>query len=286
MIRLYDDYTHVHLDRRRFMDALAALTGGAAAAASVAPLIAANPAAAQMVEENDARLTVETVTYPGASGQMLGYLAYPFEVMAGALPAVIVIHENRGLNDHTRDVARRFAVEGFTALAPDFLSPEGGTPADEDMARELIGGLGEEDLVGNLLASAEYLRARDEAREAAVGAVGFCWGGTQVGRLAVADPELRAAVVFYGGQPPVEAVPEIRARLLLHYAGLDERINAGIPDFQAALDAAGTDYELHMYDGANHAFFNDTSEARYDPEAAALAWERTLAFLRASLGEA
>jgi carboxymethylenebutenolidase len=286
MIRAYDDYTHVHLDRRRFMNALAKLAGGSAAAAVIAPLIAARPAAAQMVDENDARLTTEFVTFPGASGQMLGYLAYPLEVMAGALPAVIVIHENRGLNEHTQDIARRFAIEGFTALAPDFLSPEGGTPADEELARELIGNLTPEDLTGNLLAAAQYLRERDEAREAAVAAVGFCWGGTQAARLAVADPELAAAVVFYGGQPAADDVPAIEARLLLHYAGLDERVNAGIPDFEAALQEAGVDYTLHMYEGANHAFFNDTAEARYDPEAAGLAWERTLAFLKETLGEA
>lgn len=286
MIRAYDDYTHVHLDRRRFMDALAKLAGGSAAAAAIAPLIAARPAAAQMVDERDARLTTEFVTFPGASGQMLGYLAYPLEVMAGALPAVIVVHENRGLNEHTQDIARRLALEGFTALAPDFLSPEGGTPADEDLARELIGGLDPDDLTGNLIASASFLREREEADEDRVGVIGFCWGGGMAAKLAVADPALRAAVVFYGPQPDPAEVPEIRARLQLHYAGLDERINAGIPAFTEALDAAGVDYEMHLYEGVNHAFFNDTSEARYDEEAATLAWERTLAFLRESLAAA
>jgi carboxymethylenebutenolidase len=283
MVRLYDDYTHVHLDRRRFMDALAKAAGGTAAAASIAPLIAARPAWAQMVDERDARLTTEFVTFSGASGQMLGYLAYPLEVMAGELPAVIVVHENRGLNPHTEDIVRRLALEGFVALAPDFLSPEGGTPADEDLARELIGTLDLEDLTGNLVASAAFLRGRDEASEN-VGIVGFCWGGGMALRLAVADPELRAAVAFYGSQPDPADVPAIEARLLMHYAGLDDRINAGIPAFQEALDAAGTDYEMHMYEGVNHAFFNDTSEARYDEEAAALAWSRTVDFLREALG--
>jgi carboxymethylenebutenolidase len=284
MVRLYDDYTHVHLDRRRFMDALAKAAGGTAAAATIAPLIAARPAAAQMVDERDARLTTEFVTFPGASGQMLGYLAYPLEVMAGQLPAVIVVHENRGLNAHTEDIVRRLALEGFIALAPDFLSPEGGTPADEDLARDLIGNLEPDDLTGNLVASAAFLRGRDEATEN-VGIVGFCWGGGMALRLAVADPELRAAVAFYGSQPDPADVPAIEARLMMHYAGLDERINAGIPAFEEALDAAGTAYEMHMYEGVNHAFFNDTSEARYDEEAAALAWSRTVDFLREALAE-
>jgi carboxymethylenebutenolidase len=283
MIRLYDDYTHLTLDRRGFMNNLARLAGGSAAAAAVLPLIAARSAAAQQVPEDDARLSVETVTWPGASGPMPGYLARPVEP-APPLPGVLVIHENRGLNDHIRDVTRRMALEGFVALAPDFLAPAGGTPADEDRARELIRDLDAEVLTGNLVSAADYLRGRDDTT-GAVGAIGFCWGGGMVGALAVVDPELRAAVPFYGSQPPAERVPAIRARMMMHYAGLDERINAGIPAFHAALDAAGTDYVIHLYEGANHAFLNDTSAARYDPEAAALAWARTVAFLRESLAE-
>jgi carboxymethylenebutenolidase len=283
MIRLYDDYTHLTLDRRGFMDNLARLAGGSAAAAAVLPLIAARPGAVEQVAENDARLVTENVTWAGASGPMLGYLVRPVEA-APPLPAVLVIHENRGLNDHIRDVTRRMALEGFITLAPDFLAPAGGTPADEDLARELIRDLDAEVLTDNLVSAAGYLRGRDDTT-GAVGAIGFCWGGGMVGALAVADPDLRAAVPFYGSQPPAERVPAIRARMMMHYAGLDERINAGIPDFRAALDAAGTDYVIHMYEGANHAFLNDTSAARHDPEAAALAWERTVDFLRESLAE-
>jgi carboxymethylenebutenolidase len=283
MIRLYDEYTHLTLDRRGFMDNLARLAGGSAAAAAILPLIAARPAAAQQVAENDARLTTESVTWTGASGPMLGYLALPIEA-APPLPGVVVIHENRGLNAHIRDVTRRMALEGFVALAPDLLSPAGGTPADEDMAREMIRDLDPDDLAGNLVSTADYLRGRADTT-GAVGVIGFCWGGGMAGALAVADPQLRAAVPFYGNQPPAARVPEIRARMMMHYAGLDERINAGIPAFRAALDAAGTDYVIHLYEGANHAFLNDTSAARHDPEASALAWQRTVAFLRDSLVE-
>lgn len=284
MIRLYDEYTHLSLDRRNFMANLSNVAGGAAAAAAALALIEARPARAQIVPENDARMTADIVTWMGASGPMLGYLAVPLQVMSGPLPGVVVIHENRGLNDHIRDVTRRFALEGLVALAPDFLSSEGGTPADEDMARDLIRGLEIETLAGNLVSAAVYLRDRPETTEA-IGAVGFCWGGSMATRLAIRDPELKAAVSFYGGQPAADEVPDIQASLLLHYAGLDDRINAGIPDFTGALDAAGKDYELHMYDGANHAFLNDTSEARYDPEAAALAWSRTVGFLKDRLSE-
>ncbi len=283
MIRLHDEYTHLTLDRRGFMDGLARLAGGSAAAAAVLPLIAARPGAAQQVAENDARLAIETVTWTGASGPMLGYLVRPVEAVP-PLPAVLVIHENRGLNDHIRDVTRRLALEGFITLAPDFLAPAGGTPADEELARELIRDLDPEELTGNLVSATAYLREHEDTTDA-VGAIGFCWGGGRAGALAVADPDLRAAVPFYGSQPPADRVPAIRARLMMHYAGLDDRINAGIPDFQAALDAAGTDYVIHMYEGANHAFLNDTSEARHDPAAAARAWERTVDFLSESLAE-
>ena len=214
---------------------------------------------------------------------MRGYLVKPADA-TGPLPAVIVIHENRGLNDHTRDVARRAALEGFVALAPDFLSPAGGTPADEDQARELIGGLDQAMLTGNLVATAEFLRGHEDAT-GAVGVVGFCWGGGMALRLAVADPALNAAVAYYGSQPAAADVPAIKAKLMMHYAGLDDRINAGIPAFQAALDAAGTDYQIFVYDGVNHAFNNDTSEARYDKAAADLAWGRTIGLFKESLAQ-
>lgn len=282
-IELYDAYTHEHLDRRRLIERLAQVAGGTAAATAVVRLIEADPAHAAIVPADDPRLATSRVTFPGESGEMRGYLARP----AGAsekLPGVVIVHENRGLNPHIEDVARRAALEGFLALAPDFLSPLGGTPDDPDRAREMIRVLDTAQTVANGVAAIRWL-AQHEGGTGKVGAVGFCWGGGLVGLLAVHSPELAAAVVFYGRQPPTEDVPKIRAPLLLHYAGLDERINAGIPAFVEALDAAGRTYEMHMYEGVNHAFHNDTSEARYDREAAKLAWSRTVAFLNRYLRE-
>jgi carboxymethylenebutenolidase len=195
---------------------------------------------------------------------------------------VLVIHENRGLNPHIRDVARRFAAEGFLALALDYLSPLGGTPADEDRAREMIGTLKPDDILASSRGAIRWLEARPDGNGRA-GAVGFCWGGAAVNELAVSDPELDAGVAYYGRQAAAERVPAIRAPLLLHYGGLDERINAGIPAYEAALKAAGKAYELHVYEGAHHAFNNDTAPARFNKEAADLAWGRTLAFLRRHL---
>lgn len=284
MIRLYDDYTHLSLDRRGFMANLSRLAGGSAAAAAVLPLIAANSARAEIVPEDDPRIVAEEVAWPGADGEMRGYLVRPADE-TGPLPGVVVIHENRGLNAHIRDVARRAALEGYVALAPDFLGPTGGTPADEDAARTAIQALDTGALTENLVGSAAYLRGRPETTEA-VGVMGFCWGGGNALRLAVADPELRAAAAYYGAQPPAEDVPAIKARLVMHYAGLDDRINAGIPAFEEALKAAGTPYEIFVYDGVNHAFNNDTSAARYDKAAADLAWERTFGLFGETLTEA
>ncbi|MHB0952161.1 MAG: dienelactone hydrolase family protein [Allorhizobium sp.] len=281
MIDAYDEYTHLTLDRRRFMERLTLLAGSGAAAALIAPMLAANKASAAMVEENDSRLAAEDVTYPGGAGEMKGYLVQPKDA-AGPLPGVIVIHENRGLNPHIRDVARRVALEGFIALAPDFLSPLGGTPEDEDKARDLFSTLDMTAAVNNAEASRVYLAGYDQAN-GQVGVVGFCWGGGLVNRLAVASPALGAAVAYYGAQPPADQVSSIEAPLLLHYAGLDERINAGIEAYKAALEAAGKTFEIHIYEGVNHAFNNDTSEARYDKNAADLAWSRTIAFLKKNL---
>jgi carboxymethylenebutenolidase len=278
MIKLYDDYTHLTLDRRRFMDSLTKLTGSAAAAAAIVPLIAANSAQAAIVPADDTRIVTETVTFLGSSGQVSGYLARPANA-AGKLPAVLVIHENRGLNPHIQDVTRRFAVEGFLAFGVDFLSPAGGTPADEDKAREMIGKLDRKVVVADGVAAVDFLR-KHEAGNGKVGTVGFCFGGAISNQIAVADPALNAAVVFYGSSPAPEQVPAIKARMLLHYAGDDERINADVPAYEAALKAAGTSYTLHMYEGVNHAFNNDTAAARYNKEAADLAFSRTVAFLK------
>lgn len=282
MIDLYDEYTHLTLDRRGFLDSLARAAGGTAAAAAILPLIEARAAAAAIVPADDARLVAEAASVPGPAGAITGYLARP-AAATGRLPAVIVIHENRGLNDHIRDVARRAALEGFLAFAPDLLSRAGGTPAEGDAAREMIQKLEPEGVEADMLAVAAFLRGH-ALGNGKVGVVGFCWGGGMANALAVADPRLQAAVAFYGRQARAAAVPRIRAKLMLHYAGLDERINAGIAEYEAALKAAGVDYRLHMYEGVNHAFHNDTAAARYDAAAATLAWERTIAFLRETLG--
>jgi carboxymethylenebutenolidase len=213
---------------------------------------------------------------------MAGYLVTPTEA-ADPLPAVMVIHENRGLNPHIQDVARRMALEGFVALAPDFLTPSGGTPEDEDKAREMISALDADATVANAVATVAFLKSHARSN-GKVGAVGFCWGGGLVNETAVAaGADLAAGVSYYGRQPDANEAGRIRARMLLHYAGLDERINAGIPDYEAALQAAGVDYQVHVYEGVNHAFNNDTSAARYDQTAADLAWSRTISFLRETL---
>ncbi len=282
MIDAYDEYTHLTLDRRGFMEKLTMLAGSGAAAATIAPLLAANPAAAEIVAEADPRLKAQDVTWPGATGDMKGYLVHPAD-QSGKLPTIIVIHENRGLNAHIKDVARRLALEGFVVLAPDYLSPLGGTPADEDKAREMFGELDPAQTVANGVATVAFLKAH-ELGTGKVGAVGFCWGGGAVNMLATATPDLAAGVAYYGAQPKdPEQIARIRAALLLHYAGQDERINAGIDAYKAALEAAGKDVTIHVYEGVQHAFNNDTSKARYNKEAADLAWGRTIAFFREKL---
>jgi carboxymethylenebutenolidase len=282
IIDLYDEYTHERLDRRVFMDQLAKLAGGTTAAAALVPMLKANYASAAMVPADDARLTIEEVSFAGADGDVQGYLARPADA-SGPLPGVVVIHENRGLNPHIEDVARRVALEGFVALAPDFLSPSGGTPENEDQAREMIGALEPAQTLDNALAAVDFL-ATNEATNGNVGVVGFCWGGGMVNQVAVSAPDnLGAAVGYYGRQPAAEDVANIQAPIILHYAGLDERINAGIPAYEQALKANGVDYTIYMYDGVNHAFNNDTSEARYDQTAAELAWQRTIDFFKQNL---
>ena len=231
------------------------------------------------VPEKDPRLHVENIKYPGETGDVLAHLARPKG--DEKLPGVIVIHENRGLNPHTEDVARRVALEGFLSIAPNALSPVGGTPDDADEARSLMGGLDSQDTVKNYVAAVEYLKTHPQST-GKVGVTGFCWGGGMTNQVAVNSPDVQAAVPFYGRQPTHEDVLRIKASLLVHYAGDDERINAGIPAFEAALKEASVDYEMHMYEGAKHAFFNDTSP-RYHEEASKLAWERTIAFFKEKL---
>ena len=282
MIDAYDEYTHLTLDRRRFMEQLTRLAGSGAAAAAIAPLLAANSAQAAIVAADDPRVKGEDITYPGSGGEMKGYLVKPTD-QTGKLGTVIVVHENRGLNPHIRDVARRVALEGFVALAPDFLSPLGGTPGDEDKARDLFAKLEPAQTAANALATVAFLKGEKDGN-GKVGAVGFCWGGGTVNTLAVNAPDLAAGVAYYGMQPKAEDVPKIKAALLLHYAGLDTRTNAGIDAFKKELDAAHVEYAVYVYEGANHAFNNDTSAARYDKKAADLAWGRTIAFLKEKLG--
>ena len=282
IIDLYDEFTHRGLDRRVFMNRLADLAGGTAAAAAALSMLRANPAGAAMVAPDDPRLDADTVTIREGSPPLQGYLVRP-EGSTEKLPAVVVVHENRGLNPHTQDVARRLGTDGFMALAVDFLSPIGGTPTDnEDKARDMIGTLDAGKVVTDAEAAIAWLKARPDSN-GKVGIVGFCWGGGVVGRVAAADAGLDAGVVFYGQAPATETVAGIKAPLLLNYAGLDERINAGVPAFEAALKEGGKTYTLYMYDGAQHAFLNDTSEARYNEAAAKLAWQRTVDFFKANL---
>jgi len=281
IIELYDEYTHRPLERRVFLERLAVLVGGSTAAYALLPLLENNYAHATIVDPADARLATGMVTYRGASGEVRGYVATP-KAGAAKRPGVIVIHENRGLNPHTQDVTRRAALEGFTALAPDALSPFGGTPANEDEARAAFARIDRDQTVRDLVAAIAYLKGRPDAA-GPVGAIGFCWGGGMVNLLAVSAPDLAAAVPFYGLVAPAADVPRIKAKLQLHYAGNDPRINAGIPEYEAALKAAGVSYEKFVYEGAEHAFLNDTGAARYDKAAAELAWSRTIAFMKANL---
>ena len=279
-IDLFDEFTHGTMSRRGFMERLARLAGGAAAAAALVPILQNNYAEAGIVPKEDERLVTETATYDVDGKTMSGYLARLKG--GGKRPGVIVIHENRGLNPHIKDVARRMALEGFLAFAPDALSPVGGTPADQDRAREMIYELDRDATVARMVAAVPFIVGHAEST-GKVGAIGFCWGGGMVNTLAAAGTSLTAGVPYYGRQLPVEDVPKITAPLCLQYAGLDKRINEGIDAYVAALKANGKPYELHIYEGANHAFNNDTNEARYDKEAADLAWGRTVEFLKEHL---
>lgn len=281
MISLYDDYTHRSLDRRDFLNKLTRLAGSSAAATALVPLLEANKARAALTSEDDKGLHAELITYKGWTGPMEGYLALP-SAGAGPLPAIMVIHENRGLNAHIKDVVRRLALEGFLTLGPDFLSSVGGTPEDEDKARDLISKLDTSATLQDAVATVGYLRGHDRSN-GKVGAVGFCWGGGLVNQTAVNAPELSAGVAYYGMQPAAADVSRIKAKLMLHYAGLDDRINAGIPAYRSALEAAKIDHVIYIYEGVNHAFNNDTSEARYNKQAADLAWSRTVDFLKTNL---
>ena len=276
-INLFDRFTHGGMNRREFMEKLTVLAGSTTAATALLPLLENNYARADILPQGDQRIVSQTLEYAGGAG----YFVKPSA--EGKYPGVIVIHENRGLNPHIKDVARRMALEGFAALAPDYLHDLGGTPEDADKARDMNGTLTPEGIDATSSAALAALKA-NPASNGKAGAMGFCWGGGAVNSLAVADQGLGAGVAYYGRQPADAEVPKITAPLLLHYASLDERINAGIPAFEAALKAGNKTYELHLYNGANHAFNNDTNAARYNKQAADLAWNRTVAFLKKYLG--
>lgn len=282
IIDLYDAYLHQSLDRRTFLNKLAVLAGGTAAAYALLPLLEKNHARADIIPKDDPRLHTDYIRYPGETGDVRAYLARPKG--EDKLPGVVVIQENRGLNPHIEDVNRRVAVEGFLSIAPDALSPLGGTPKDPDEARSLMKKLDGPSTLKNFTAAVAYLKTHPQST-GKVGVVGFCWGGAMANQVAVNSPDVDAVVPFYGSQPAAEDVPRIKASLLLHYGGLDKRINKGIPAYEAALKTAAVDYRLYIYKGAKHAFNNDTRAERYHKEAAQLAWKRTIVFLKEKLRE-
>ncbi|MFC2167230.1 dienelactone hydrolase family protein [Acidobacteriota bacterium] len=278
-IDLYEKYSNGTLNRREFLKKLAVLAGSTAAAVTLLPLLQKSFLQAQEVPKDDPRLVIDNITYPAPGGPMKAHFAQPKEDKK--FPGVIVIHENRGLNPHTEDVARRVALEGFLAVAPDANSPLGGTPDDPDEGRTLMGKLDGPSTIKNFVAAVQYLKTHPNST-GKVGCMGFCWGGRMTNQVAVNAPDLTAAVPFYGSQPTAEDVPKIKASLLCHYGGLDTRINAGIEAFEAALKKTSIDYKMFVYEGAGHAFFNDTG-TRYHKEAAALAWKRTIDFFNEKL---
>ncbi|NII82023.1 dienelactone hydrolase family protein [Pedobacter sp. SG908] len=278
IINLYDEYTHSQVSRKNFMRKLAILAGSTALAMTILPMLENNYAAA--ADFNTDGIEVENITYAGVDAEMKAVLAKPKGKKN--LGCVLVIHENRGLNPHIIDVTKRIAAEGFLALGVDALSPLGGTPADEDKGRELIGKLDPEKNLQNYLKGLDYLRKRKDGN-GKVGCVGFCWGGGMANKLAVNDPKLQAAVAYYGAQANAADVPKIKASLMLHYGGLDERINAGIPAYEQALKDNKIDYKIYIYDGVNHAFNNNTSPTRYNEAAAKLAWSRTIDLFKQKL---
>jgi len=283
-IALYDRYTHEGMDRRAFMGELTKIAGGAAAANALLLAIAADPAAAAIVPENDPRLQTRNIEWELIpERKMKGYGAAPANAVAN-LPIVMVIHENRGLNGHIRDVARRVALAGFAAVAPDFLSPSGGTPADENVAREMIGKLHLAATVADGRAFIQWLSS-PAGGSRKVGAVGFCWGGGMVNRLAVASGRaLSAGVSFYGPAPDRSEAAKVEAPMLLHLAELDQRVNATALPWAEALKAKSNNVTSIIYPGVNHAFHNDTSAERYDKAAAEKAWATTIAFFTTHLG--
>ncbi|MEX0969093.1 MAG: YghX family hydrolase [Paracoccaceae bacterium] len=282
LLELFDGYVHGKMSKRAFLDHAAKFTIGGVGAAAMLEMLQPNYALAQQVAPDDPDIVTSRITYasPEGNGDISGLMARPASA-SGALPAVLIIHENRGLNPYIEDVVRRCAKAGYLALGPDGLSPLGGYPGNDEAGREMQSQIDGAKLMQDFFAGFEHLLNHADST-GKVGAVGFCYGGGVCNALAVAYPEMAASVPYYGRQPSAEDVPKIRAAMQIHYAGLDERINAGWPDYEAALQAAGTDYEAFIYEGVNHGFHND-STPRYDETAAELAWQRTLAHFAAHL---
>ncbi|HEY3697686.1 MAG TPA: dienelactone hydrolase family protein [Spongiibacteraceae bacterium] len=277
ILRLFDQYVHGQLNRRGFLDRAAQFAVGGMTAAGLLSALSPRFAEAEQVAPSDPRIDAKTIEIPSPQGYgtMRGYLVKPAKAK-GKLPTVLVVHENRGLNPHIADIARRLALDNFIAFAPDALFPLGGYPGDEDKARELFPKLDQEKTREDFLAAAAYLKTLPEGN-GKVGVTGFCYGGGVTNFLATRIPDLAAAVPFYGQQPSADDVPKIKAPLLIHYAGEDERINAGWPAYEAALKAANVKYQAYVYPGVQHGFNNDTTP-RYDEAAAKLAWRRTVDF--------
>jgi carboxymethylenebutenolidase len=282
LLTLFDRYVHGGISRREFMDGAAKFAVGGLTAAGIVEALSPNYAFAEQVPKDDKRLKTEYVIFdsPEGYGKIRAYLARPAD-SKGKLPGVLVVHENRGLNPYIEDVARRLAVAGYFALAPDELTSVGGYPGDDDKGRDLQAKLDQKKMMEDWYAAAMFLKS-NPACTGKIGVVGFCYGGTVTNNLAVRIPDLAAAVPFYGTQPSAEDTAKIKAPLLIHYAGLDDRVNAGWPAYEAALKANHINYTAYIYDGANHGFHNDTTP-RFDKAAATLAWDRTLEFFNKTL---
>ena len=274
----YNQYRNGLIDRRAFLRKSAQLAGGIALALALLP---EEEVKAEIIPSDDPRLDMEMISYPGETGNVMAYMAKPKG--SSKWPAVIVIHENMGLQPHIKDVTRRMALEGFVVLAPDALSPFGGTPSETDKVRPLMQQLDNEKTKKDFVAAVAYLKTNPQTT-GKVGCTGFCWGGAMTNQVAVHAPSLDAAVPYYGSQPTAEETARIKAPLLLHYAGDDQRINEGIPSFEEALKKASVEYKIYVYEGAGHAFNNDSNPARYNKQAADLAWQRTIAFFKEKLG--
>ena len=284
LLNLFDKYVHGVIDRRGFLDGAAKFAVGGTTAAMLLDALSPKFAEAQQVPKDDKRVAGESLEYdsPQGYGKMRGYLVRPANAKGKKLPGVLVVHENRGLNPHIEDIARRLALDNFMAFAPDALFPLGGYPGDEDKARELFPKLDQAKTREDFVTAASVLRARADC-SGKLGVVGFCYGGGIVNMLATRVPDLAAAVPFYGTQPKAEDVPKINAALLIHYAATDERVNAGWPAYEEALKANKKKYEHYIYPGTQHGFNNDTTP-RYDEAAAKLAWSRTVEFFKKNLG--